>query len=383
MRFSYDAGSPKTYSAGELLEVARLDLTSVEPGGELLVLAPTSGVLPIGVIAEGNRGKAASFNGTGHLSVRGLISGVYQVMPYYPGDIRGKARPVTIRDGHSTVVALPSEAVGEVWVVLAPSYCRLATELQIQSVARGDDLARPLKSCDMRIGGLEPGQYRLTVRGRELSIVSRPLLVEPQKVAQIRFADAGVHVSGNVTVNGRPIAGAIIRYDGIDAEGNNSFGHIEAVTDSAGASELAPGKPGVFRYTVSHPSKSLSARGQTSLLEGANRHDVSLSGGTLYVSLTGVPPRGRVLVRVESDRGGAQGRYMIAWEPAARSLPIFEAIPFGTYKVTANLSGQRSLNPVIRTVTLSPANPEARLALDMQTGAPVPHELLLPFTKYW
>lgn len=364
VRFSYDAGSPKTYSTDELLGSAKLDLTSVDPGGELLVLLPRSPVMPIGVSADGPRGKTASLNGAGHLSMRGITPGHYQVVLDYPGDIRRRVTPVTIREGRSSVVTLPSEAVGEVRIILAPSYCGLATELRIQSVTHGYDLARPLKSCDMRIGGLEPGHYLLTMRGQTLSIAPRPLLIEPQKAAQIEFADAAVHVSGSVTVNGHPIAGAAVRYSRIDAEGSNSSSRVEAITDTAGRYELVLGKSGLFRYSVSHPSRSLSVRGHKSLVSGANRHDLSLSGGTVYVSLTGVPPRGRVIIRVESEGAGSRGSYMTGWEPGAGSA-IFDAIPFGTYKIKATLSGQRSPNPVIRTVTLSPSNPEARLAFDM------------------
>jgi hypothetical protein len=365
IRFSYAGVSPRTYSTRELASLGTLDVTNVEAGGELLALVPRSPVRPIRLSVEGPGGRLPHVPSSEHLSIRGLAEGAYRVIPIYQGDVFGSVQLATIRRGNSTILVLPSASLGEAIFRVAPDFCNAGAQLHIQVFGSGPGLSRPVQSCETELAGLRPGSYRATLRHSGMSIGPVPFSISAQSIATVTFPSPEVMVSGTVTSNGRPLEGASVTYF-VHGGAPTSARRVEARTDRTGFYQLPLNRPGNYRYLVSHPQNGLSVRGMRTILNGRNQQDIGLSGGRVRVALKGLTPRARVTLHMEDERGRSHGTYELTWESGSSWQPVFEAVPFGRYRLAARTGGPRPAAADEIMMEITATVPDLDVSLEMK-----------------
>ncbi|MEX2271872.1 MAG: DUF4198 domain-containing protein [Vicinamibacterales bacterium] len=377
VRFSYRGASPRTYSTAELIKARKLHVPNVLPGGELLLIVPRMTVRPAQLVIEGPRGRTLPLDGATHISLSGMTAGEYHIVPVYNGGFKGAVKTVAVLAAETTLLYVAPEAVGAVRVIAAPDVCDAATEMGLNTLVvpnvgaafKGPPNRVRLIStrdprCEMTFAGLGAGQFEVVYRRGGASTGSSAFEIVPQQVSIVDVAGTSVRVEGRATLNGKPIADASVTFAPRQTPNQQRpMQAAETKTDAEGYYSVPLEAAGTYSVMLRRARLGVPSSRLVEFVVGRNFHDFMLTGGTIKVELTGWDGRTSVQVRVQ----GPTSSISVTTFSTRGPLPPFEAMPFGTYKVSvlpgnARGSAISSTPPDAKTVIISASSPEATVS---------------------
>lgn len=385
VRFSYQGASPRTYSAAELIAAKKLHVPDVLPGGELLILVPQAPVRPVRLRLEGPQAPVIDLTPAGHLSLPGLPEGDYKIVLLYDGGVPGAVETAKVRAAHTAIAPLPVEDVGGVHVVAAHEACSFATEVNIHQLVVAK-VAPEIKAppnrvrwavskepqCDMRFGGLKPGEFEVSYRTGRSPSGTAYFSVAAQAWTRTDVAPSGVRLEGRVTINGAGAAGTRIALSPRRTSAPVPPTVVETTTDPAGNYSISLDAPGTYRLSAMRPMTMFSYMREMEIVEGRNFHDVAITGGRILLDIKGWEPKTRIAVNIEGTRaGGGRTISALEWQ---KNQPVFDGLPFGEYVVSVLTDEQllpsgaafsREWRRNAQRVILTAASPAATLTFDV------------------
>jgi hypothetical protein len=212
----------------------------------------------------------------------------------------------------------------------------------------------------MQVEGLPARRYEVAYRSTTAGTGTAVFDVAAQRVSTVAVARPAITASGQVIVNGRPLADAELTFT--PADDPQGAGVVADVrTDAAGYYFVALAAPGayVIGARCAREGRCVSRTGVVS--RGDNAIDRAISGGAITTALAGWDGRTAIMVRV----AGAGLDVVAAWPPQGQPAPrVFGALPYGDYTVSI-VSAVDPTRPVVKTVSLSAAGPNANVTFDL------------------
>lgn len=371
VRFSYPGASPRTLAASDVIAARRLRVPDVLPGGELLLVVPHARVRPVSLAVSGPRVAMLPVGPGEEVDFAGVPAGTYHVAPVYDGGIAGAARTFVVTSTATTVGAMPVEAVGAARIAAERAVCGNAAEVSIAAMTSAGPAGAqtPLAParlvskdarCEMQVDGLPAGRYQVAYRSAIAGTGTAVFDVAAQGVSAVRVARPAITVSGQVRVNGRPVANAELTFTPAgDAQEGGTVADVR--TDAAGYYFVALSVSGEYVIGARSEREVLGISRTAVVNRGDNAIDLTLSGGEITTGLAGWDGQTAILVRVAG--GGLD--VVAAWPPQGQPAPrVFAALPYGDYTVSIT-SAVAPTSPVVKTVSLSAAGPNANVTFDL------------------
>jgi hypothetical protein len=378
VRFSYKGASPRTYSTAELIAAKKLHVPDVLPGGELLLLSPEMMVRPVAFEITGARVQTVPIDRRRHASLSGLPAGDYKVEPLYEGGLKGQPKVITIAAAATTALLVPPEDVGAVRITAVSDVCATATEAGIYAllvpkvateIKSPPNRARVMSAkpvrCDMTVAGLRPGNYEAFYRRESAGAGTSNFSVAVQRIARAEIAGPPVRVEGRVTFNGKSVPNAIVEFMPFPSATVLTPVRSEATTDVGGYYATALDAPGRYRVALGRSRYLGLSEKQVEFREGANHHDILMSGGTIRVKVIGWDDRSLVNITVHGSTGPVSMR---SFSSLSGGEAVLEGFRFGEYKVSVIMGGSPAPRetPDAKTAVLSAATPEVTLTFDVR-----------------
>jgi hypothetical protein len=398
VRFVRKGASPVTVSAEELVTSSLWTLPAISQGGELVVHAPPSVVMPSEYVVTGAAQRKVTRKHPIE-SLAGLVPGAYTLTSVYSSGRSGSARSFKVTQAASTVLSIPPAQLGAARVTVSSNGCQLGDVLVLSSVEPGganqSALVKPvsqvrLTDCVVLLDGIPPGPYKISLTSNGNTMVTTDLQVTAQQVSEVPLGLEPVLVTGRVTLNAKPFAGVTLNFVQLPGESGN-----RNVRDSNPASLVNPAGEGVKAttgsdgsYTVSLASAgsyAVGAKWGSAHIVGQDRElkvpsdavgpvvlDVALAGGFLEFHVANWDRR--TAVHVELRRSGQPTKpiggtsimgtsYYLA---PGDTLPFrIPGIPFGDYLVSAQQLGTPTKVAPRQEVTLDKEHANGRVDLSL------------------
>jgi hypothetical protein len=358
VRFRYRSGSPQTWAVRDLRAKKRAQLPSPYPGGEALIVLPFE---RIGLRELHLQGPSAKkLDATKDVVVASALpAGTYTVTPVYDAGVGGKPFSIIVKVGESAESLAPLESVGLAQVIVDPDLCRAATRVEIRPGEAGNAPAvfdKQMNGCQVDVGGLRPGKYRALVRAGGDSVRTKAFEILPLRPTRVTVgATASVTLLGAVTLNGRPLPGALVSLRERE-QGMPDVELVSGITDASGRYEFALSRTGRALLTVKRGSLFQSTA--LTLRAGSNSFDFNILGGALAIDVRGYKDSRPLELLLEGPVTRS-----LRWNPSSPA-PIFDGLPAGKYSLRADTpraQDRRSLTGIVIDASGEPV----KVVLDM------------------
>lgn len=349
LRFERRGFSPVTESSVRLADKKGWALPQPRAGGELLAWIESNVVSPVKLRLSGPDSREVDRNSQPWLSVQGLSEGSYRIARVYDGGQETAPIQAQVTAGASTVAVLRSEAVGGAEIGIDPELCRNTEQLRIVTDSktlspRGATTSsesvftvQATGECSLRVGGIKPGNYRLSTMGTQALQQVVPFGAGVQRWTTVTISAPSVEIHGRVTFESAPLAYASIEFRGNSAQNLDSVSQLGATTNEFGEYSLRLPSAGSYSAALRRDALPLPGLFQTLLVrDGANEFNWNVDGGSISVRLNNWDGRSPVSVTL-TPVSSAPGSASLSKSIRPDEDPAFSLRPvgLGNYRVTA------------------------------------------------
>jgi len=288
--------------------------------------------------ADPGFGRGARTDASGSFSFEGLAPGHYEFTANKDGYADAIARDVDITAANTIRLTLKSGGtiVGH---ITGLSEAELQNAMVMASSPNGNASAPVDSTGAYRIEGAPTGTVRVNARAGQMMTSSRTapaksVQVEPGSTitVDIDFSN-DTKITGRVTRNGAPVAGASVNFSGAGRGGRTS-------TDNNGHYEMTGLDDGRYSVTVMDPNRGPYSALYT--VSGSGTFDIDMRGtvlrGRVVDAATGEPINEATVTIRKKDPNLAGPPVSITGSDAGGNFS-FDMIPAGTYSASAEKSG--------------------------------------------
>lgn len=283
-------------------------------------------------------GRSARTDASGSFSFEGLAPGHYEFDAGKDGYADAIARDVDITAAGMVRLTLKSGGtiVGH---ITGLTEAELQNAMVTVSSPNGNASAPVDATGAFRIEGAPLGTVRVNARAGQMMTSSRTappksVQVEPGSTITVDFDFSNdTKITGRVTRNGEPIAGASVNFGGAGRGGRTS-------TDSNGRYEMTGLDDGKYSVTVMDPTRGPYSTLYT--VSGSGTFDIDMRGtvlrGRVIDASTGQPINEATVTIRKKDPSMAGPPVSVSGTDAGGNFS-FDMIPAGTYSASAEKSG--------------------------------------------
>jgi hypothetical protein len=298
-------------------------------------------------------------------------------------------RRIALADADSATLAV-SDEVGAVDLTLDATPCAAArtidvtrVEVSVETTPAGGQSQRvlttptvrvPVSRCNLRIGGLIPGEYDVGILNMQDQTATRKRLrVLADDVSTLLIEAPANRLSGRVTLNGRPLGAATLEF----RPKSSPLSAVRGMTDEQGRYSAELEKPGPYLITLRiGAAPAAGQQGAVTVVEGDNTFNWDIKGGSLTVKVSNIDHASRAAVdfsveqtspAVIDGRSGFVHSVKADHPDLMKGAYQYPALGFATYTIRASqaradANGKaRTSRPV--TFTLSEQAPATTVTL--------------------